>query len=194
MERCPWPANDELMIRYHDTEWGVPVRDDIRHFEFLVLESAQAGLSWRTILNRREGYRKAFAGFDPGRVAAFTDGKIAELLRDTGIIRNRRKVEAAVNNARRVLEIQKNHGSFDAYLWGFVAGRPVVNRWQRISEIPAQTELSDRIAKDLKQRGFRFVGSIIIYSHLQAVGLVNDHLVSCYRYEEINRMKGKAPS
>jgi DNA-3-methyladenine glycosylase I len=193
MKRCPWSTDNELLIRYHDTEWGVPVHDDRKHFEFLVLESAQAGLSWLTILKRREGYRRAYSGFDPEMVAAYDEKKIAELLQDTGIIRNRRKIEASIVNARRLLEIRKSHGSFDAYIWGFVKNKPVVNRWKTIAEIPAKTELSDAVAKDLKKRGFQFVGSTIMYSHLQAVGIVNDHVISCGRYREINRLEGKAP-
>ena len=194
MKRCPWSTSSELLIRYHDAEWGVPVHDDRKHFEFLVLESAQAGLSWLTILKRRDGYRRAYDGFDPEIVAAYNEKKMEELLRDTGIIRNRRKIEASIVNARKLLEIRKSHGSFDAYIWGFVENKPVVNRWKTIAEIPAKTALSDAVAKDLKKRGFQFVGSTIIYSHLQAVGIVNDHLVSCDRYHEINRLQGKAPS
>jgi len=193
MQRCPWAEGNDLMRRYHDTEWGVPVHEDTRHFEFLVLESAQAGLSWLTVLKRREAYRKAFAGFDFTVVAGYDAQKIEELLQDAGIIRNRRKIEAAVNNARRFLEIRKGFGSFDSYIWGFVDGRPLVNRCRRLADIPPHTELSDRVAKDLKGRGFQFVGSTITYSHLQAVGIVNDHLLSCFRYEEITRLAGGAP-
>lgn len=185
MERCPWGGDDELYVRYHDEEWGVPVHDDRRHFEFLVLESAQAGLSWKTILHRRESYRRAYDGFDPQKVARYDRRRIEELLADPGIIRNRRKVESSVHNAGRFLEIQREFGSFDAYLWGFAGHRPVVNAWTTLAQIPAHSPLSDRLTQDLRQRGFRFIGSTILYSHLQAVGLVNDHLVSCFRYREL---------
>lgn len=185
MERCPWPGKDELYIKYHDEEWGVPVHDDHKHFEFLVLEGAQAGLSWLTILRRRENYRQAFAHFDPQKVAQFDATNVAELLTNAGIIRNRKKIESAINNAQRFQEIQREFGSFDHYIWSFVNHRPVVNSWKSLSELPARTALSDRISKDLKQRGFSFVGSTIIYAHMQAIGLVNDHLVSCFRYREL---------
>jgi DNA-3-methyladenine glycosylase I len=183
--RCPWCEGADLYRRYHDEEWGVPVHDDRKHFEFLVLESAQAGLSWSTILKKRENYRKAYRGFDPQIVARFGARDIERLLKDAGIVRNRLKIESSINNAKRFLEIREEFGSFDAYLWGFVGGSPVVNRRRILSEIPAKTELSDRISKDLKTRGFRFVGSTIIYAHLQAVGVVNDHLVDCFRYGEL---------
>ena len=183
--RCPWCEATELYRRYHDEEWGVPVHDDRRHFEFLVLESAQAGLSWSTILKKRENYRKAYRRFDPEVVARFGARDRERLLNDAGIVRNRLKIESSINNAIRFLEIQRQFGSFDAYLWGFVGGRPVVNRWKTLSEIPANTELSDRISKDLKTRGLRFVGSTIIYAHLQAVGIVNDHLTGCFRHAEL---------
>jgi len=183
--RCSWCEGAELYRRYHDEEWGVPVHDDRKHFEFLVLESAQAGLSWSTILNKRENYRKAYRGFDPQIVARFGTRDIARLLSDAGIVRNRLKIESSINNAKRFLEIQEQFGSFDAYLWEFVGGSPVVNHRRTLSEIPANTELSDRISKDLKKRGFSFVGSTIIYAHLQAVGLVNDHLISCFRHGEL---------
>jgi DNA-3-methyladenine glycosylase I len=183
--RCPWCEGLDLYRRYHDEEWGVPVHDDRKHFEFLVLESAQAGLSWSTILKKRENYRRAYHNFDPKTVARFGARDIDRLLKDAGIVRNRSKIESSINNARRFLEVQKEFGSFDAYLWGFVEGSPVVNRRQTLEEIPAKTELSDRISKDLKNRGFRFIGSTIMYAHLQAVGLVNDHLFSCYRYREL---------
>jgi DNA-3-methyladenine glycosylase I len=185
LKRCGWSENDDLMNRYHDEEWGVPNRDDRRHFEFLVLESAQAGLSWRTVLHKRENYRRAYDGFDPHRVAAYRNKKVERLLADPGIIRNRRKIEASINNAERFLEVQKEFGSFDAYLRRFTGGRQVVNRWRRLAEIPARTELSDTISADMKQRGFSFVGSTIVYSHLQAVGVVNDHLVNCFRYRQV---------
>ena len=183
--RCSWAGDYPPMVQYHDEEWGVPVHDDRKHFEFLVLESAQAGLSWSTILKKRENYRKAYRGFDPQIVARFGARDIERLLKDAGIVRNRLKIESSINNAKRFLEIREEFGSFDAYLWGFVGGSPVVNRRRILSEIPAKTELSDRISKDLKTRGFRFVGSTIIYAHLQAVGVVNDHLVGCFRYGEL---------
>jgi len=187
MTRCPWPGTDELYIKYHDEEWGAPVHDDTRHFEFLVLEAAQAGLSWITILRRRENYRKAYRGFDPTLVASFTDKDEERLLQDAGIIRNRLKIKSSIQNARRFLEVQKEFGSFDRYLWSFVDGKPVTNLWEDISQIPPKTELSDRISRDLKKRGFSFVGSTIIYSHLQAVGVVNDHTVSCFRHKEVQQ-------
>jgi DNA-3-methyladenine glycosylase I len=183
--RCPWSQGvSEAYERYHDTEWGVPVRDDVRHFEFLILEGAQAGLSWATILHRRDGYRRAFAGFDPGKVARFNRRSVERLLKDTGIIRNRLKIEAAITNARAFLELQEAFGSFDDYVWPFVGGRPKINRWRRPSDVPATTAESDALSRDLKQRGFKFVGSTIIYAHMQATGLVNDHLVDCFRYRE----------
>lgn len=185
IERCGWPGDDPLMVAYHDHEWGVPCHDDVRHFEFLVLEAAQAGLSWRTVLYKREGYRKAFAGFDPRKVARFDARKIERLLQDPGIVRNRLKVGAAVHNARRFLEVQGEFGSFDRYIWGFVGGRPKVNRWRSEGRIPATSAESDALSADLKRRGFRFVGSTVIYAHLQAAGLVNDHLVGCFRHAEV---------
>ncbi len=185
LKRCAWSENDELMNRYHDEEWGQPVHDDRKHFEFLVLESAQAGLSWRTVLHKRENYREAYDNFDPRVVAGYGDGEIEELLNNPGIIRNRKKIEASINNAVRFLEVQEEFGSFDAYLWHFNDRRQVVNRWKRLEDLPARTELSDRISADMKRRGFKFVGSTIIYSHLQAVGVVNDHLVHCFRYSEV---------
>ena len=181
--RCTWanPA-DALMVDYHDREWGVPVHDDRTHFEFLVLEGAQAGLSWATILRKREAYRRAFGGFDPGKVARYTEKKIASLLADPGIVRNRMKIEAAVKNARAFLAVQDEFGSFDAYCWRFVGGKPLVNRRKAIRDIPATSPESDAFSKDLKRRGFGFVGSTIIYAHMQAVGMVNDHVVECFRY------------
>jgi DNA-3-methyladenine glycosylase I len=173
------------MVAYHDTEWGVPVHDESTHFEFLLLEGAQAGLSWSTILHRRAGYRKAFAGFDVAKVARFTPAKVEKLLTDPGIIRNRAKVESAVRNARAFLEVTKEFGSFDAYVWGFVGGRPVVNKWRRIGQVPATSPESEALSKDLRRRGFSFVGPTVCYAHLQATGLVNDHLVSCFRYAEL---------
>jgi len=185
LNRCPWCGTDELYVRYHDEEWGVPVHDDKKHFEFLVLESAQAGLSWLTILRKRENYRKAYDGFDVEKVAQYDENKINELLQNSGIIRNRRKIEASINNARQFLKVQKEFGSFDNYIWSFVDYKPVVNCWENIQQLPARSELSDRVSKDLKSRGFKFLGSTIIYAHLQATGLINDHLVRCFRYNEI---------
>ncbi len=185
MERCAWVTSDPLYIRYHDREWGVPVHDDRKLFEFLLLEGAQAGLSWITILKRREGYRKAFAGFDPERVAGFTQKEIDQRLKDPGIIRNRLKINAAVTNARAFLKIQAEFGSFDAYAWRFVDGKQKVNAHARADTIPATSTESDAFSRDLKQRGFKFTGSTIIYAHMQATGMVNDHLVSCFRYHEV---------
>jgi DNA-3-methyladenine glycosylase I len=184
LNRCAWSANDPEYISYHDTEWGVPVREDRKQFEFLVLESAQAGLSWLTILKRREGYRRLYEGFNAENVARFDDAKIDLMLSDRGIIRNRKKIESSIRNARLFLKIQESHGSFSNYIWGFNDGKQVINHFQDIKEIPATSTLSDIISKDLKQRGFSFVGSTIIYAHLQATGLVNDHLTSCFRYRE----------
>ena len=188
--RCDWAGTDPEMVAYHDTEWGVPVHDDDTHFEFLVLEGAQAGLSWSTILKRRSGYRKAFAGFDPVKVARFTPAKVEKLLTDTGIIRNRAKVQSTVRNAGLFLDVQKEFGSFDAYIWGFVGGRPVVNRWRRMAQLPPTSPESEALSKDLRRRGFSFVGPTVCYAHLQAAGLINDHLVGCFRYDEIT---GAAP-
>lgn len=173
------------MMDYHDREWGVPVHDDIKHFEFLVLEAAQAGLSWSIVLNKREGYRRAFSEFDPEKVARYTEKRIEKLLLDPSIIRNRLKIEAAVGNARAFLEVQKEFGSFDAYCWRFVDGRPKRNRWTAMQQLPSTSPESETFSKDLKRRGFRFVGSTVIYAHMQAVGMVNDHLVECFRYREI---------
>lgn len=184
LQRCAWP-NDELSLQYHDGEWGVPVHDDRLLFEFLVLGGAQAGLSWSTILKKRPGYRKAFAGFDPAKVARFNERKIETLLLDPGIVRNRLKVNSAITNARAVLRVQKEFGSFDAYLWRFVDGKPVHNRWKLPTELPASTPLSDAISKDLIQRGFKFVGSTICYAVLQTIGIVNDHTINCFRHSEI---------
>ncbi|MFZ6008780.1 MAG: DNA-3-methyladenine glycosylase I [Bacteroidota bacterium] len=181
--RCPWCLKFDEYIRYHDEEWGNPVHDDNIHFEFLILEGAQAGLSWATILKKREGYRKAFAGFDPKKVARFTDARIEKILLDPGVVRNRLKVNAAVNNAKRFLEVQKEFGSFDKYIWTFVGDKPIINKRKSIKEVPATTKESDALSKDLIKRGFKFVGSTVIYSHMQACGLVNDHLVDCWRYK-----------
>ncbi len=186
--RCPWATNDELYVSYHDNEWGVPVYDDRMHFEFLTLESAQAGLSWITILRRREGYRRAFADFDPQVVATFDEAKVEELMLDTGIIRNRRKIEAAVNNARRFMEVQQEFGSFTRYIWSFVGGLPMVNHFTELSQLPALTPESERLSKDLKKRGFKFVGPTTVYAHLQAAGLVNDHLVTCDRHRQVQEL------
>jgi DNA-3-methyladenine glycosylase I len=182
--RCAWATGPDL-IPYHDTEWGVPVHDDNTHFEFLVLEGAQAGLSWLTILKRRAGYRKAFAGFDPVKVARFTPARVEKLLTDSGIIRNRAKVESAVRNAKAFLAVQEEFGSFDAYLWGFVGGRPVVNKWRRMGQVPPTSPASEAMSADLRRRGFGFVGPTVCYAHLQATGLVNDHVVGCFRYAEL---------
>ncbi|MBT1697286.1 DNA-3-methyladenine glycosylase I [Fulvivirgaceae bacterium PWU4] len=182
--RCGWCLKFDEYVRYHDEEWGVPVHDDRVHFEFLVLEGAQAGLSWSTILKKREGYRKAFADFDPVKVARFTEAKIEKILLDPGIVRNRLKVYGAVNNAKRFLEVQKEFGSFDKYIWQFVGNKPIVNRRKTLSEIPPTTPESDALSKDLIKRGFKFVGSTVIYAHMQACGLVNDHLVDCWRYSK----------
>jgi len=180
-------------IRYHDEEWGVPVRDDDgKQFEFLILEGAQAGLSWWTILSRREGYRRAFANFDASRVARFSEKKIQTLMQDTGIIRNRQKIEAAANNARQFLKVQHEFGSFNTYLWRFVEGKTIQNRWRELKEIPPTSRESDALSKDLKQRGFKFVGSTIMYAHMQAAGLVNDHLVTCFRHQECRRLAKSA--
>lgn len=185
MNRCGWCEKEEIYAKYHDEEWGVPVLDDNKQFEFLVLESAQAGLSWLTILKRRENYRIAFENFDPAKVACFDETKVEELMNNSGIIRNRRKIEAAINNAKCFLKIQQEYGSFCNYIWGFVHGKPIVNAYERLDQVPAATELSDAISKDLKCRGFKFLGSTIVYAHMQAVGIVNDHLVSCFRYNQI---------
>jgi DNA-3-methyladenine glycosylase I len=182
-ERCPWSTSTQEYRAYHDTEWGVPQHDDRVLFEFLILEGAQAGLSWRTILEKRAGYRRAFADFDPARVARFTDARLEKLMLDPGIVRNRLKIGSARTNARAFLQLQKECGSFDAWLWAFVDGRPVINHFTKMSQVPARTELSDQISKALAQRGFKFIGSTIIYAYLQAMGLVNDHLLSCPRHQ-----------
>jgi len=180
--RCEWATGgSELMLAHHDEEWGIPSHDDVHLFEMLSLESAQAGLSWSTILNKREGYRRAFAGFDPAAVARFGPDDVERLLADPGIVRNRLKVESTVDNAARVLEVQEELGSFDAYLWAFVDGEPIVNQWRTMSELPAETDLSKAISKDLKRRGFRFIGPTIVYAFMQSVGMVDDHTVDCFR-------------
>jgi DNA-3-methyladenine glycosylase I len=185
LKRCEWCEGSDLYREYHDTEWGYPVHDDRKHFEFLVLESAQAGLSWITILKKRENYRRAYDGFDPVKVARYSEKKKAALLENPGIVRNRLKIEASISNAIHFLEIQKEFGSFSDYIWGFVKGKPVNGKRKTLAEIPATTELSDIISKDLKKRGFKFLGSTIMYAHLQATGIVNDHLTSCFRYKEV---------
>ncbi|MDH4057632.1 MAG: DNA-3-methyladenine glycosylase I [Cyclobacteriaceae bacterium] len=185
--RCPWCLKFDKYIEYHDKEWGVPVHDDRTHFEFLILEGAQAGLSWATILKKREGYRKAFANFEVKKVARFSEKRLEKILLDSGIVRNRLKVYAAVNNAKRFIEVQKEFGSFDNYIWPFVKGKPIINKWKTMKQIRATTKESDALSKDLITRGFKFVGSTVIYAHMQACGLVNDHLVDCFRYKEVNR-------
>lgn len=187
-QRCPWCIGDTRYIEYHDKEWGVPVFDDLKQFEFLVLESAQAGLSWLTVLKKREGYRNQYHQFNVQQVARFGEPKIREMLQDAGIIRNRRKIESSINNAKCFLKIQEQFGSFSNYLWNFVNGVPIINQITRIEDIPASTPLSDKISKDMKGRGFQFLGSTIIYAHLQATGLVNDHLTSCFRYLECGKV------
>lgn len=188
--RCEWAAGDPLYESYHDEEWGVPVHDDRKWFEFLVLEGAQAGLSWLSILRRRDGYRAAFDGFDPAIVAGYGPDKIEALVQDARIIRNRRKIMSAVNNAQAFLRVQEEFGSFDAYMWSFVDGQPIVNQWQSVAELPAETELSRQMSNDLKRRGFSFVGPTICYAHMQAAGLVNDHVVTCFRHGELARANG----
>jgi DNA-3-methyladenine glycosylase I len=189
--RCAWCHGvSDAYQAYHDEEWGVPVHDDRVQFEFLTLESAQAGLSWSTVLHKREGYRQAFAGFDPEKVSRFNTRKIESLCTNAAIIRNRLKIKSAVSNARAFLEVQSEFGSFDAYVWRFVDGEPVQNGWRRDADVPATSRQSDALSKDLKQRGFKFVGSTIIYAHMQATGLVNDHIVDCYRYAECQALAG----
>ena len=185
LKRCPWCLKDEMYIKYHDEEWGVPLFDDRKQFEFVVLESAQAGLSWHTVLSKREKYREAYLGFDFEKIANFKEKDIEKLLNNPGIIRNRVKIEASIMNARAFIEIGKEFGSFSKYIWKFVGGKPVVNGYDSDDEIPAETELSFRISKDLKERGFKFFGPKIVYAHLQAVGVVNDHIKSCFRYKEL---------
>ena len=191
--RC-WGDTDPLLGEYHDREWGVPLHDDRTLFEFLVLEGFQAGLSWMTILRKRENFRKAFAGFEPERVAKFGVREVKRLLADAGIIRNRLKIEAAVHNAKRFLEVQKEFGSFSAYIWSFVKGKPVRNRFKTLRDLPARTPLSDLISADLKRRGFKFVGSTIVYAHMQATGMVNDHLTSCFRHRELRPLSPSSGS
>jgi DNA-3-methyladenine glycosylase I len=184
-QRCIWCERDQIYIEYHDTEWGVPVHNDNKLFEFLILEGAQAGLNWLTILKRRADYKKAFIDFNAEKIARFSKEKIEKLMQNPGIIRNRAKIEATITNARAFLAIQETFGSFDKYSWQFVNGERIVNAWQNIKDLPATSKESDAFSKDLKQRGFKFVGSTIIYAHMQAVGMVNDHLISCFRYTEV---------
>ena len=184
--RCTWPSDDKLMIKYHDKEWGVPLHNDKKLFEFLILEGFQAGLSWRTVLYKRKNFRKAFDNFDYNKVAKYDKRKINALLKDEGIIRNGLKVEGAVKNAKAFLQIRKEFGTFDKYIWGFVNYKPIQNKFKSLKELPAKTELSDLISKDMKKRGFTFVGSTIIYAHMQATGMVNDHLISCFRYKGLS--------
>lgn len=191
MNRCKWCGQDELYIKYHDEEWGKPIFDDNRQFEFLVLESAQAGLSWITILRKRESYRKVYENFNPSAVASFDEKKVRELMNNEDIIRNERKIRASINNAGRFLEVQEEFGSFYDYIWRFVDYKPVINKWKSESEIPAKTELSEEISRDMKKRKFQFLGPVIIYSHLQATGLVNDHVMDCFRYEQLVKISNK---
>lgn len=187
--RCAWCGADPLYQSYHDLEWGVPLHDETRLFEFLILEGAQAGLSWLTILKKREGYRRAFADFDAERVAAFGEADVTRLLADPGIVRNRLKIAAAIGNARATLKIREQFGGLDAYFWRFVDGRPIRNAWRDMASVPARTPLSDSLSKDLQQRGFKFVGSTIVYAHMQATGMVNDHLVGCFRHRQVARRR-----
>lgn len=192
-ERCGWArGQDEAYVAYHDDEWGVPAWDDATLFEFLILEGAQAGLSWATILKKREGYRRNFASFDAARVARFTDKRIESILVDPGIVRNRLKVVSAVTNAQRFLDVQEEYGSFADYIWGFVGHRPIQNRWATMNEVPATSAESDAMSKDLKKRGFKFVGSTIMYAYMQAVGMVNDHTVGCFRHSPCRRLAARA--
>ena len=184
-KRCPWPSDDKLMIKYHDKEWGVPLHNDRKLFEFLILEGFQAGLSWRTILHKRENFRKTFDNFDFNKVANYSKRKINSLLKDAGIVRNKLKIEGTITNAKAYLQVRKEFGTFDKYIWGFVNGKPIQNKFKLTNELPAKTELSDKISEDLKKRGFKFVGSTIVYAHMQATGLVNDHIRTCYRHKEV---------
>lgn len=186
-KRCAWPATDPLMIEYHDAEWGVPLHDDRKIFEFLVLEGMQAGLSWLTILRKRENYRQACHQFDPERIAKYSAKDVARLMKNAGIIRNRLKIEAMITNARKFLEVQKEFGTFDKYIWQFVNGRPIQNKLRDLSQIVATSKESDELSKDLKQRGFKFVGSTIVYAHMQATGMVNDHVVDCFRFKQLTK-------
>ena len=183
--RCPWPSDDKLMIKYHDKEWGVPLHIDKKLFEFLILEGFQAGLSWKTILHKRENFRKALDNFDFNKIAKYDQKKINSLLIDAGIIRNKLKIEGAITNAKAFLKVRKEFGTFNKYIWGFVNGKPVQNKFKSLKQLPAKTKLSDKISDDLKKRGFKFVGSTIVYAHMQATGMVNDHVVGCFRYREL---------
>lgn len=187
-KRCDWGTTNELMMKYHDEEWGVPLHNDQKLFEFLVLEGFQAGLSWQIIMNKRENFRKAFDDFDPEKVAKYNQDKLDKLIQDKSIIRNRMKIAACVNNAKSFLKIQKEFGSFDRYIWGFVNFKPIVNTFTERNEVPAKTELSDLVSADLKKRGFKFVGSTVVYSHMQATGMINDHMVYCYRFQAVQKM------
>ena len=187
LQRCPWCGADPLYLRYHDEEWGSPLHDEQRHFEFLLLETMQAGLSWRCVLGKREAFRQAFDGFDVAKVAAYTEIKIESLLRNPGIIRNRRKIEGAVKNARAFIRTAEEFGSFDAYIWSWTQGKPLVNHWRSMVQVPSLSPLSDAVAADMKKRGFSYVGSTTIYAHLQAIGVINDHLKSCYRWKELSQ-------
>ncbi|MDO8493721.1 MAG: DNA-3-methyladenine glycosylase I [Deltaproteobacteria bacterium] len=184
-QRCAWAGSDPLYVEYHDQEWGVPVHDDRKNFEFLILESAQAGLSWLTVLRKRKNYQKAFCQFNPKKVAQFGKMEVNVLLQNAGIIRNRLKIEAAINNAKRFLEVQKEFGSFTDYCWQFVKGQPIQNRWKHVKQLPAKTAISDAWSQDLKKRGFKFIGSTIMYAHMQAVGMVNDHTTDCFRHKQV---------
>jgi DNA-3-methyladenine glycosylase I len=184
-KRCPWPSDDKLMIKYHDKEWGVPLHNDRKLFEFLILEGFQAGLSWKTILHKRENFRKAFDNFDFNKVANYNKRKVNSLLKDAGIIRNKLKIEGAITNAKAFLQVRKEFGTFNRYIWGFVNGKPIQNKFKSLKELPAKTKLSDRISDDLKKRGFKFVGSTIVYAHMQATGMVNDHTITCFRFREV---------
>ena len=186
--RCKWAENDDLMRKYHDEEWGVPVHDDLLHFEFLILEGNQAGLSWVTILNKRENFRKAFDNFDYTKIASYTEQKVEDLLTNKGIIRNRLKIGATIGNAKAFLKVEKEFGSFDKYIWRFVDGKTIINNFKNLEDLPPKTIVSEQISKDLKKRGFKFVGPTIIYAHMQAIGLVNDHVLDCFRYNEINQL------
>jgi len=189
--RCPWTTTNELMIKYHDTEWGVPVHDDRKLYEFIVLDAFQAGLSWSIILNKRDAFRLHLENFEPAKIVAFNEEKIFKLITEPSIIRNKLKIRATIENAKQFLKIQKEFGSFDKYIWSFSDGKTIHNAWEDLMQIPAKTELSDKMSNDLKKRGFKFVGSTICYAFMQAVGIVNDHIVSCFRYDEIKKLSGK---
>lgn len=188
IQRCPWTSDDKLMIEYHDKEWGVPVHNDRKLFEFLLLEGFQAGLSWKTILHKRKNFRKAFDNFDFNKIANYDRKKINSLLKDEGIIRNKMKIEAAISNAKAFIQVRKEFGTFDKYIWSFVNYKPIKNKFTHLKELPAKTELSDIISEDLRKRGFKFVGSTIVYAHMQATGMVNDHLISCFRFSELTKI------